>query len=122
MIYGGGDVAMRRERSAEPRHHGRGTADAVGEKNQREFFWGCDEVSVRSGFPGLAEWVIGRAYPLYLLDGGGVCGIPDVSDESVRLCAAPIVRFGRSELAVHHTDFIENALGSSCLGGALRNE
>ena len=55
-------------------------------------------------------------------DGGGVGGIPDVGDESVSLCAAPIIRFWRSELAVHYAHFIENSLWRACLGGALKNE
>src|SRR5580704_10836151 len=117
MIYGGGDISVRCERGAEPSHHRRGAADAVREKNQWEFFWGCDEMSVWCGFSSFAEWVIGGTDPLHLLDGGGVGGIPDVGDESVSLCAAPIIRFWRSELAVHYAHFIENSLWRACLGG-----
>jgi len=55
MIYGGGDETVRGERGAEPGHHVRGTPEAVGEQNQREFFWRDDGLGVARGFASAAE-------------------------------------------------------------------
>ena len=116
MIYGGSDETVRGECGAKPGHHVRRAADAVGEQNQREFFWSCDGLGVARGLASAAERCIGGADPLGLLEGGGIGGIPDVGDEGVGFCAAPVVRFGRSELAVHYPDFINDDFGGAGLG------
>jgi len=86
----------------------------VREENQREFLGRCDGLGVTRGFTRARN--IGGANPLRLLDSSGIGGIPDVSDEGVGLCAAPVIRFGWSELAVHHADFINDGFGGAGLG------
>lgn len=120
MIYGSDDIAMRSERGAEPGHHGRGAADAVGQKNQREFLRCCDERGVWCGFSSFGKRCVFMADPLHLLDGGGIGGIPNVGNEGVRFCAAPVVRLGRGEMAIHYADLVENSLGRAGFGGGKK--
>ncbi len=92
----------------------------MGEQNQGEFFRRCGGLDVARGFAGASKRRVGIADPLRVLDGRWLSGIPDVGDEGVCFCFAPFVRLGRSELAVHHANLVNDGLGGARFGGGQK--
>ena len=107
MIYGGGNEAMRGQRRSRATPSCKQSRQCRGRAESAGIFRAGRWVASGRLCPALAKGVSANR-STGLLDRRRVGGIPDVGDEGVRFCVAPFVRLGRSELAIHYADFVDD--------------